>query len=81
MGCPISGRKATCPYIKYFYFGKVVIGWQAIAPPLPTSSRDIEEFLRVNSRVFNEKQKQIIKKLDLEAAQNWKLKIEISSNS
>ncbi len=48
---------------------------------LPASSRDIEEFLRVNFRVFNEKEKQIIKKLDLEAVQNRKLKIEISSNS
>jgi hypothetical protein len=48
---------------------------------LPASSRDIEEFLRVNTRVFNEKEKQIIKKLDLEAIQNRKLKIEISSNS
>jgi hypothetical protein len=48
---------------------------------LPASSRDIEEFLRVNTRVFNEKEKQIIKKLDLEAVQNRKLKIEISSNS
>ncbi|OCQ97332.1 hypothetical protein BCD64_21010 [Nostoc sp. MBR 210] len=49
---------------------------------LPDASlEEIENFLNINSKVFNNPQKQIIRKLGLEAVNNDKLKIEVSGNS
>jgi len=49
---------------------------------LPDASlEEIENFLKLNNQVFNNTQKQIIRKLVLEAANNDKLKIEVSGNS
>ncbi|MEA5573616.1 hypothetical protein [Calothrix sp. UHCC 0171] len=44
------------------------------------SPLEIESFLENNSKIFKNNQKEIIKKLALEAENNHKLKIEISSN-
>ncbi|MCC5654299.1 hypothetical protein LC609_31880 [Nostoc sp. XA013] len=44
------------------------------------SLEDLEYFLEVNIKTFNTNQKAIIKKLALEAQNNHKLKIEVSSN-
>lgn len=44
------------------------------------SLENLEYFLEVNTKNFNTNQKVIIKKLALEAQNNQKLKIEISSN-
>ncbi|MEH2115603.1 hypothetical protein [Nostoc sp.] len=44
------------------------------------SIENLEYFLEVNIKIFNTNQKAIIKKLALEAQNNHKLKIEISSN-
>ncbi|MHC5851064.1 MULTISPECIES: hypothetical protein [unclassified Nostoc] len=44
------------------------------------SLENLEYFLEVNIKIFNTNQKAIIKKLALEAQNNHKLKIEISSN-
>jgi hypothetical protein len=44
------------------------------------SLEDLEYFLEVNIKIFNTNQKAIIKKLALEAQNNHKLKIEVSSN-
>ncbi|MBU7584956.1 MAG: hypothetical protein KAF91_18960 [Nostoc sp. TH1S01] len=49
---------------------------------LPDASLEqIENFLNINGKVFNNTQKQIIRKLALEAVNNDKLKIEVSGNS
>jgi hypothetical protein len=45
------------------------------------SSEEIENFIKLNSKIFNNTQKQIIKKLALEAVNNDKLRIEVSGNS
>lgn len=46
----------------------------------PCSLERVEEFLRTNSTVFNEKEKSIIKKLLLETQRNENIKIEIKAN-
>ncbi|MGB3651302.1 MAG: hypothetical protein WBA41_08840 [Rivularia sp. (in: cyanobacteria)] len=45
------------------------------------STDELEVFLQANNNIFNNKQKEIIKKLALEARHHQKLKIEIASNS
>lgn len=45
------------------------------------SSEEIENFITVNTNTFSSNQKNIIRKLALEAQNNNKLKIEISGNS
>ncbi|MBD2503455.1 hypothetical protein [Anabaena azotica] len=45
------------------------------------SSKEIENFITVNTNTFSSNQKNIIRKLALEAQNNNKLKIEISGNS
>jgi hypothetical protein len=57
--------------------GKNVIG--SILFP-DASAKELEDFLATNMKIFNSKQKEIIRKLDLEAKNNQKLKIEITSN-
>jgi hypothetical protein len=57
--------------------GKNVIG-SIIFPDAPSS--ELESFLAVNSKIFNKNQKEIIRKLALEAGHNPKLKIEVASN-
>jgi len=44
------------------------------------SLEELEYFLEVNIKIFNTNQKLIIKKLVLEAQNNQRLKIEVSSN-
>ena len=44
------------------------------------SAEELEYFLEVNIKIFNTNQKLIIKKLVLEAQNNQRLKIEVSSN-
>jgi hypothetical protein len=41
---------------------------------------ELESFLAANSKTFKKSQKEIIKKLPIEAEHNQKLKIEITSN-
>ncbi|WP_230968359.1 hypothetical protein [Nostoc sp. WHI] len=57
--------------------GKNVVG--SIVFP-DASLKELEYFLEVNIKNFNSTQKVIIKKLALEAQNNHKLKIEVSSN-
>ncbi|MEH2359444.1 MAG: hypothetical protein V7K58_06955, partial [Nostoc sp.] len=57
--------------------GKNVVG--SIVFP-DASLEELEYFLEVNIKIFNTNQKGIIKKLALEAQNNQKLKIEVSSN-
>lgn len=57
--------------------GKGVVG----SIVLPTSSAEIEAFLQINNKIFNIGQKEIIRKLALEAQHNQKLKIEVTNNS
>ncbi|MBD2615884.1 hypothetical protein H6G94_32330 [Nostoc punctiforme FACHB-252] len=57
--------------------GKNVIG--SIVFP-EASLTDIESFLATNVRIFNKNQKEIIRKLAVEAENNQKLKIEVTSN-
>ena len=57
--------------------GKNVIG--SIVFP-DASAEELEYFLAVNSRIFKSNQKEIIRKLALEAEHNSKLKIEVASN-
>jgi DNA-dependent RNA polymerase auxiliary subunit epsilon len=57
--------------------GKNVIG-SIIFPD--ASAEELESFLAVNSRIFKNNQKEIIRKLVLEAEHNSKLKIEVASN-
>lgn len=57
--------------------GKNVIG--SILFP-DASAKELEDFLATNMKIFNSEQKEIIRKLDLEAKNNQKLKIEITRN-
>jgi hypothetical protein len=57
--------------------GKNVIG--SILFP-DASAKELEYFLATNMKIFQSKQKEIIRKLALEAKNNQKLKIEITSN-
>ncbi|WP_239727646.1 hypothetical protein [Nodularia sphaerocarpa] len=44
------------------------------------SATQVESFLNTNVKIFNNKQKEIIRKLAVEAEDNQKLKIEVTSN-
>ncbi|WP_427160870.1 hypothetical protein ACQFX9_04360 [Aliinostoc sp. HNIBRCY26] len=58
--------------------GKNIIG-SIIFPD--ASNQELEAFIKLNNKIFSHKQKEIIKRLFLEAENNHKLKIEITSNS
>ena len=47
----------------------------------PASTTELTSFLEVNNTIFNKEEKILIKKLALEAKDNHRLKIEITSNS
>ncbi|MDM3859665.1 MAG: hypothetical protein PT118_07445, partial [Aphanizomenon gracile PMC644.10] len=42
---------------------------------------ELDNFLQINKTIFTKKQKEIIRKLALEAQNNQKLKIQVSGNS
>ena len=42
---------------------------------------ELDNFLEINKTIFTKKQKEIIRKLALEAQNNQKLKIQVSGNS
>ena len=57
--------------------GKNVVG-SIIFPD--ATGEELDNFLQVNKTIFTKKQKEIIRKLALEAENNQKLKIQVSSN-
>ncbi len=58
--------------------GRNVIG-SILFPDASVS--ELELFLAVNIKVFNKKEKEIIRKLAVEAKNNQKLQIEVTNNS
>ena len=58
--------------------GKNVVG-SIIFPD--ATMEELDNFLEINKTIFTKKQKEIIRKLALEAQNNQKLKIQVSGNS